>query len=75
MTAGSDGSFTGLHVNDESRLSARNQVLPASLEISPCVFHPETQEGSGAAIILLTRKYATHNWQAVRNYPTHQDPL
>jgi hypothetical protein len=45
------------------------------LEISPCVFHPETQEGSGAAIILLTRRYATRNWQAVRNYPTHQDPL
>jgi hypothetical protein len=73
MTAGSDGSFTRL--NWESRLSARKPVLHASLEIRPCVAHPGNQQGSGASVVLSTHKYAIHNWQAVQNYPSHQDPL
>jgi hypothetical protein len=52
-----------------------NPVLSISFETSPHISHPETQEGSGIALILLTQNSAKYDWQAVQVNPTYQDSM
>jgi hypothetical protein len=64
-----------LHYSRVIQHDISNPVLPISFKTSPHVSHPETQEGSGIALILLTQNSAKHDWQAVQVNPTYQESM